>query len=118
VSGQLAAVAGASVHGAGLGDRRLVAPARHVRRRQLRRRGSTGEEDRGDPSPADARSITTNIEHAEARNDLVVVMGEQTLRIEAAAAPTRRRFTDCWRPHGESWQLIIRQITATPNDSD
>ena len=55
------------------------------------------------------------IEFAGVRGELVVLMGEETVR-PAAAMPNagkvvRRRFTDVWREIDGAWKLAIRQST-------
>ena len=63
---------------------------------------------------------TTNIEFAEARDDLVVIMGEEIIHPPEHTPHTgsivHRRFTDIWRPHATTWQLAIRQATITHID--
>jgi len=63
---------------------------------------------------------TTNIEFAEARDDLVVIMGEEIAHplehTPHTGSTVRRRFTDIWRPHATTWQLAIRQATITHID--
>ncbi len=76
-----------------------------VDRDDLLGRVERGEAHRADPA------TTTRIEYAQARNGAVVIMGEET--IDADSGPIRRRFTDIWRPHDDSWQLTICQITTT-----
>jgi hypothetical protein len=61
-----------------------------------------------------------NIEFAGVRDDVVVIMGEETVR-PAAAMPNagkivRRRFTDLWRQIGGVWKLAIRQSTIVSVD--
>ena len=63
---------------------------------------------------------TTNVEFAEARHDLVVIMGEEIVHpvehTPQTGSTVHRRFTDVWRPHAPSWQLAIRQATITHID--
>ena len=63
---------------------------------------------------------TTNIEFAEARDDLVVIMGEEIVHpvehTPHTGSTVHRRFTDIWRPHATTWQLAIRQATITNID--
>ena len=71
---------------------------------------------RGEAHQAD-RSTTTSIEYAERRAGVVVIMGEEVIAATDDAPtspPIRRRFTDIWQPHGDSWQLTICQITVVP----
>jgi ketosteroid isomerase-like protein len=63
-------------------------------------------------------SADTTIEALDARDGLVVIMGEEVVRPRDTAAnagkTVRRRFTDVWRkePDGK-WRLTIRQATIT-----
>lgn len=60
---------------------------------------------------------TSAVEHVEAverLGDLVVVMGWDTVTGPPDGGTVHRRFTNVWRAHGSSWQLIVRH--ATPYD--
>ena len=63
---------------------------------------------------------TTNIEFAEARDDLVVIMGEEIAHplehTPHTGSTVHRRFTDIWRPQATTWELAIRQATITHID--
>jgi ketosteroid isomerase-like protein len=61
-------------------------------------------------------SIDSIIEFAEARGDLVVLMGEEVVTpkdaTRHAGQTVRRRFTDVWRKDDDGvWRLTIRQAT-------
>jgi hypothetical protein len=66
-------------------------------------------------------SADTTIEALHARGDQVVVMGEEVVVPQGAAAnagrTVRRRFTDVWREDSDGqWRLTIRQATITSVD--
>jgi ketosteroid isomerase-like protein len=59
----------------------------------------------------------TTIESLDAREDQVVIMGEEVLK-PGSTAPNvgtiKRRFTDVWRKEADGrWRLTIRQATIT-----
>lgn len=57
-----------------------------------------------------------SIEHAAARGEMVLLMGEETVVPKGdsplAGKTVRRRFTELWRPEGERWLLSARQATV------
>ena len=62
---------------------------------------------------------TSAIEHVEVVErvgDLVVVMGWDTVTGPPQGGTVHRRFTNVWRAHGSSWQLIVRH--ATPYEKE
>jgi len=56
-------------------------------------------------------STVEHIEVIERRGDLVVVMGWDTVTGPPSGGTVHRRFTNVWRAHGSSWQLVVRQAT-------
>jgi hypothetical protein len=59
--------------------------------------------------------MTRRIEYAEARDGVVVIMGEEailTTRDASTSSTVRRRFTDIWQWNDGSWQLAVCQITV------
>ena len=62
---------------------------------------------------------TSSVEHIEAvkrLGDLVTVMGHDVVTNPPDDRPVHRRFTNVWRAHGDTWQLLIRH--ATPFEKD
>src|SRR5262245_35945601 len=63
-------------------------------------------------------SADVTIEAVDAREDHVVIMGEEVVKPRDTAAnpgkTVRRRFTDVWRRESDGkWRLTIRQATIT-----
>ena len=63
-------------------------------------------------------SADVTIEVLDARDDYVVIMGEEVVKPRDAAAnagkTVSRRFTDVWRRESDGkWRLTIRQATIT-----
>ncbi|MBO9558122.1 MAG: nuclear transport factor 2 family protein [Caulobacter sp.] len=56
------------------------------------------------------------IEHAGLRGEMVLLMGEETVVPKPpnplAGQTVHRRFTELWRPEGETWLLTARQATV------
>lgn len=62
---------------------------------------------------------TSSVEHIEVvkrLGDLVTVMGHDVVTNPPDDRPVHRRFTNVWRAHGGTWQLLIRH--ATPFEKD
>ena len=63
-------------------------------------------------------SADVTVESVDARDDHVVIMGEEVVKPRDTAAnagkTVRRRFTDVWRRESDrKWRLSIRQATIT-----
>jgi len=63
-------------------------------------------------------SVDVTIEALDAREDHVVIMGEEVVKPRETAPnagkTVRRRFTDVWRRESDGkWRLTIRQATIT-----
>jgi ketosteroid isomerase-like protein len=57
---------------------------------------------------------SSSVEHIELvrrQGDLVTVMGYDVVTNPPDEKPIHRRFTNVWRAHGSSWQLIVRHAT-------
>jgi ketosteroid isomerase-like protein len=52
------------------------------------------------------------IEAVEKCGDLAVVMGSEKLTNTPDGPLLSRRFTNVWRPEGDSWRLVVRQATV------
>ena len=61
--------------------------------------------------------VSRHIDFAGLRDNIVVVMGEETVQPNQnaphAGKTVHRRFTDLWKQTGGSWKLWIRQATIT-----
>ena len=53
----------------------------------------------------------SEIEAIEQCGELAVVMGSEKLTNTPDGPLLSRRFTNVWRPEGDSWRLVVRQAT-------
>jgi len=53
----------------------------------------------------------SEIEAIEQCGELAVVMGSDKLTNTPDGPLLSRRFTNVWRPEGDSWRLVVRQAT-------
>jgi len=56
-------------------------------------------------------SSAEHIEVVRRQGDLVTVMGWDVVTDPPDEKPVQRRFTNVWRAHGASWQLVVRHAT-------
>jgi len=56
-------------------------------------------------------TLESEIEVIEQCGDLAVVMGIEKLTNTPDGPLLSRRFSNVWRPEGDSWRLVVRQAT-------
>lgn len=55
------------------------------------------------------------IEHIGRHDDLVVVMGGETVVDRAGDPSMRRRFSHVWRKKGDAWRTLVRHANIIPD---
>lgn len=59
-------------------------------------------------------SYAIDIERIAKRNDLIIVMGSDTIINSAGSNPINRRFTNVWRLESNAWRMFIRHANIAP----